>query len=325
MPVKISWAVLACLALCAAAARAQEPAVPWLLQPLQPPSPLRLSQLELRLDYTRRERPEWVWMHFHTRITNDSSDPVSQPVMFVTADPDASFRFEGKPLMPERLVMPLALSPRQPKPVTTRVSVVRLILLGKEQADLDFEGFQRIEFTSLARHKAQFILPMSRAWKSVEDTRVELRLAPELRLLSNNWVKQNQRYVHTRGKYADGPLEVQLEAPLQSDGSLHTVVGAVPALRHIWLWGLAAALLALLPGLLWRPLWWLAPLVALGLHEVILRGLDPVCAQWTWYRGARGWQAALHAYRWYVVPGLALLGALTGLWLTRVRNRQEGK
>lgn len=321
-----SWALL-CLLLgpLRSASSAEEPHAPWLLQPLQPPSPLRLSQLKLSLDYTRRERPEWLWMRFQTRLRNDSADSVQQQLMFVTADSDASIRFDAKPLVAEKLVMPLSLSrDTEANPPYTRVSVVKLILLGGEEATLEFEGYQRLEFSTLERHRVRFLLPLHRAWKSVEDTQVELRLAPELTLLNaSGWVRKNQSFERVRGKYATGPLEMELAAPVEARQSLGSQVGAVPALRRHWLWSLAAVLLALLPGLWRRWAWWLAPPLAWAFYTALTRGMDPVCEQWTFYRGARAWEATLDAYRWYGVPGLALLGALSGWRLSRPTRKEE--
>lgn len=295
----------------------EEAPVPWLMQPLEPPSLLQLTEPRMELDYTRRQRPGWVHLTFRTELRNPQKHPVKQALLFVSADADASIRFSGKPLVQERLVMPLPSTDpgKRDSYVTGRVSVVRLILLEGERGELVFEGHQKLEFQEENRHRVALIMPLSRAWKAVEDSQISVRLAPELGILSPGWTKENQRYVRPRGKYGALPVELEVGATVAADSGLGAW-WAVPALRHSCLWGLAAVLLALLPGIGARPLWWLAPPLAALLHWAALQN-DPVCAQWTYFRSASLLQAALQGYQWYVVPTLALAGALVAYWLSR--------
>jgi hypothetical protein len=315
---RFSWALVCLTLLGSIVVHAQEEApVPWLMQPLEPPSLLELSEPRMELDYTRRQRPGWVYVRFRTQVHNSQKHPIKQSLLFVCSDADATVRFSGKPLVQERLVMPLpsTVPGKRESYVTGRVSVVRLILLEGERGELVFEGHQKLEFLAENRHRVSLILPLSRAWKAVDDSQIAVRLAPELRILSSGWTKENQLYVRPRGKYGALPVELEVGATVESDSGLGAW-WAVPALRHSCLWGLAAVLLGLLPGVVRRGFWWFAPPLAALLHWAAIQA-DPVCAQWTYFRGSRLLQAALQGYQWYVVPTLALAGALVAFWLSR--------
>jgi hypothetical protein len=306
---RFSWAVLALLWLLAGPLAAEEAPVPWLLQPLDTPSAFRLSDSALELDYRQRDRPGWVKLNFRTRLSNSKPEAVSESLLFVTADPDATVTYRGKELKQERLVMPLPNSQGEKSYVSGRVSVVRVIMLAGEQGELEYRGRHRLTFVSPNRHQLTCFLPLRRAWQRVDAVRVTVHLAPELRLLAPQFVKENQVWVLESGKQRGGSLEIQAEARWLTAPAWGGAVAAVPPLRRSWLAGLVAVLLAV-SVVVWRPgWWWLSAPLAMLLHGLWIHR-DPTSVQWTYYQGARLYEQGLQAFRWYAVPGMALLATL---------------
>ncbi len=308
---RFSWAGLALLVVLTAPSAAEEAPVPWLFQPLQPPSRLVLSEPHLELDYTERVKPGSVAVRFGARLKNPLPFPLKQALLFVSPDPDSVVTFGAAPVAQDRVVMPL---PGGSGMVSGRVSIVSLILLGGESGELRFEGRHPLEFLSSEVHRVTLSLPSSRSWAQGEDFRINLRLGPELELESEGWQATPGGYQRAQDRHAVEPLEVKIRAA-RTPGAALGALGATPALWRSWVWGLAAVLLALLPGWLWRPLWWLAPPLAALLHAGLLQG-DPTCRQWSYYRDARVLGAALHNFQYYAVPFIALLGAAAGFRLS---------
>lgn len=303
---------------------AQESAAPWLLHPLDSPSQLAISQSRLRLDYTTRGRPGTVHLEYEARLTAPKSNSVQESFLIVNADADSVVEWAGRPTSQERLVMPLSSFSNSKSKAATRVSVFRLALLSGESGILRYRGFQPIEFLSPNLHQLQLLLPVRKAWREVGETQLQVSLVPELKLLSQGWAEGGLLRERKLSSYHSGPQEIKIEAPW--DGPWATrlgTLGAVPALRHRWLWGALACLLAL-SVTLGRRFWWLSPALAVALQAAFIR-LDPISLQWTYYQNATLYAKAFQAYQWYWVPALAFLASLLARALARRTYPEEAK
>lgn len=324
----ISWvgrALLALAVVCPAGADPvplpREPRVPWLLQPMQPPAQLNCSDARLRLDFTRRDRPGWVWLKFTVHLANPSNESRAESLLMTAPDGGAEVSWNDKPVSQDRVTMPVSQE-GGPHVVAGRVSVVRLILLGHESGTLEYHGFQPMQFSDSARSTMSVLMPLQQAWKSVHDSQLEARLAPELRMLSSDWhaAKGSDLWERSVRAYAEAPTRLTVLAETRRPvvswlGSL----GSIPALWRCWLWGVGLAWLCLSFAACAGRFWWLAGPLTYLLYGMAVR-TDPVCAQWTWYEQALNYRLAIERFGW-IVALLVMVGSL----LARSRSGRNFK
>jgi len=319
---RFSWAGLVWLL--AQVGWAQESAAPWLLHPLDSPSQLSISQARLRLDYTTRARPGMVHLEFEARLEAPKSSSLQESLLIVNADADSVVEWAGRPTSQERLVMPLSSFSASQSKAATRVSVIRLALLSGESGILRYRGFQPVEFLAPHQHQLQLLLPVRKAWRDVGESQLQVWLCPELKLLSEGWDQEDFTRKRKLSSYHSKPVEIKVEAPWdQAWGDRLGTLGAVPSLRHRWIWGALACLIAV--GVtLGRRFWWLSPALAVVFQKALI-GLDPVSQQWTYYQNATRYAQAFEVYQWYWVPALALLASLFARGLARRADLEEAK
>lgn len=317
---RFSWACFFCLL--APLAQAQEPVAPWLFHPLDGTSQLKLSQIVASYDYSQSARPGFVRFEFQAHLAAPASHSLEESFLIVNSDPESVLEWKGRPVVQERLVMPLTTFSDSGESIMTRVSVFQLALLSGEDGELSFRGNLPLDYLSPHVHRLRLVMPVSKSWAATENAEWSLRLVPGLRLIHPAGIERDPpAQVHQQmvSSYHRGPVELRLSSDWQPWGQLGALA-AVPALKRQWLWGGAALVLACAFSA-WRGLWWALPFLALGLHWWFLR-FDPIAAQWTFYRDAGIYAQAIHVYRWYVIPGLALLAGVC-LKLSRRRSCDE--
>ncbi len=251
-------------------------------------------------------------------LANQDSTAHDEQFMILNGDAASHVTWKGKELQQERLVMQI---PDSPGHEMTRVSIFRLILLPQEKGQLKFTGLHKLDFRSANLHHLRLIFPLRRAWQHLGECDVQVALAPELKLLSRDFqpvAGQPATFQRHFGAYSKA-LELSVEA--RAGGSRWAgALGVIPALRHAWLWGVVAALLAVTLVGSSRRFWWLAVPLSLLLNWG-MRNQDDTVRQWTYYEDAAEYKRALDL-EWYFVPLWAFLG---GLGMTVLAQKKEIK
>ena len=321
--ISISWGMSLALFGLAVPCSGQDGSVPWLLQPLEGTSKLALTQVDIAIDFAGSQKSGWVDLDFRSKLTAPDYETVRESLFVVNADPDSRVTWNDRDVAQERLVMPVpTLDGKTQAKGMARVSVFQLSMLRGESGSLRFQGRQPLDFETEHRSALRVLLPMRKSWRNVSESELSLSLAPELRLLSPGFSPtsglQRRRIVNS---YQPRLQSVRIEAPLMPV-SWGGPVLSIPALQRTWGWGAAALLLALTVGGASRKGWrWVVPLT-LVLAWLAWTG-DARANQIRFYQHAKAYEDAVRLFRLYVVPGLAILGALT-LWGVGSRfNREE--
>lgn len=302
----MKFKILLLAALCVLRAGAEEGPAPWMLHPLRPPSRLAIRGLSLDVDYRERSAPGNVRLEARAELANDEPTASNEQFMILNGDAASEVTWKGKEVKQERLVMQIPDSPGQEM---TRVSIFHLILLPGEKGQLRFKGLHRLDFRQANLHHLRLIFPLRRAWRHVGEADVQVALTPELKLLSRDFQPvKGQPWIFRRhfGAYSKA-VELSVEASLAGP-SRAGALGAIPALRHAWLWGGLAALLAVTLAGMTRRGWWLAIPLSLLFNWALLRRDDTV-QHWNYYEDATEYKRALDL-EWYLVPLWAFLGGL---------------
>ncbi|MBN9416117.1 hypothetical protein ABS71_06235 [bacterium SCN 62-11] len=298
--------MLVMAALLVAPVAAEEGPAPWMLHPLRPPSRLAIRNLSIKVDYRQRVTPGNVAMESRAELSNEDDMACDEQFMLLNGDAASHVTWNGKELQQERLVMQIPDSPGQEM---TRVSIFHLILLPREKGELKFSGLHKLNFRSETSHHLRLIFPLRRAWHHVGESDVQVALAPELKLLSRDFqpvTGQAATYQRHFGAYSKA-IELSVEAAAGGP-PWAGAVGAIPALRHTWMLGGLAALVAVTLAGISRRHWWLAIPLSLALNWGF-RQRDEVVRQWTYYEDAREYKRALDL-EWYLVPLWAFLGSM---------------
>lgn len=277
-----------------------------MLQPLQPPSRLEVAGFSVMLDYQQRSKPGFVWLEAKATLSNHESRSVDEQFMVVSDDVGSLVSWRGQELHQEHLVLQL---PDASTATMTQASIFRLILLPGETGQLRFEGWQRLAFENGQQHRTNIRFPLSRAWKNVAENQVLMCLTPELQLLNQDLLAVPGMAGRYKGVFSRYTRLVDLQVVARVDKVSWTgVLGAIPALRHSWLWGGVAALLAVTCVVVVRLRWWLTVPLAL-LFYLFLRQGDKTVNGWTYYQDAAAYRQMLDM-EWYLVAFWAGLGAV---------------
>lgn len=315
---RISWILVCCVAFALGRSPgAEETFAPWLFHPVQGGASLCLRHPQWRIDYGREPRPHWVHIDFSAELEHRGSRPLTEQFLVVCADEGLKVSWEGRSIAQQRLVSELPRTLKSRLKGMARVAIFQLILLGNEKGKLNISGYHRVEFLSKSTHRWQLLPPVMRAWEEVGDGGFELRLSPELRLLSPGWKGDSGLYRRS-WDHRDGlPLEVRVEAPTRAAG---WTVLQVPPLRLALIWGTLLTALAVLGSFLVpRLAWFFWVLTCAGLWGAP-RWL-PALSAWNYYADARLYEQWLATWSRGVVPALAAVAC----WLAsrRAPSRQQ--
>ena len=301
---------------------AEEVFAPWLLHPVQGATSLRLLAPHWRIDYGLEPRPHWVHVEFSAELEHRGDRPLSEKFLVVSADEGLTVSWEGRNVVQQRLVTELPRTLNSPLKGMGRVALFQLILLGNEKGRLKLSGYHRVEFLSKSSHRWQLLPPVRRAWDEVGDGTLELRLCPELRLLSEGWSGGPRLFRRTWDHRQGLPIEVRAQAELFPAG---WTVLQVPPLRlalgmGVLLTALAVMGAALVPRA--AVLFWVLACLALWLAPRWVPGLRA----WNYYADARLYERWLGLWNTVVVPGWAAVACWVAARGVKARNaRNEGR